>query len=308
MTAKMPNTLEHFSNATKQRVEITLDRALSDRASPWVSGSDFDVSRIFEAMRYAILGGGKRLRAMLVYSAYESLSGIASDSRVDALAAAIECIHAYSLVHDDLPAMDDDALRRGKPTTHIAFDEATAILAGDALQSLAFELICDSGLSHQQIQAAVKVLASASGALGMVGGQQFDLLSENRTITLDALKNLHAHKTGALIRAAATLGAIAANADKQQRLLLDTYASHVGLAFQVVDDILDIESDTVTLGKQQGADVASNKATYPALMGLEASKRYAEALYNEALAALEQLNLNNKTLALIAKYIVIRSH
>jgi farnesyl diphosphate synthase len=229
-------------------------------------------ARLLAAMRHAVLLGGKRMRPLLVYATGEMLG--AKEEALDAPAVAVECIHAYSLVHDDLPAMDDDALRRGQPTVHIAFDEATAILAGDALQTLAFETLSEAPLPAEARIALIGELAFASGAAGMCGGQALDIDATGRggDIALADLQRLHALKTGALLRAAVRMGAIAADADAHTRTLLDRYSEALGLAFQIRDDLLDIEADSATLGKTAGKDAAQNKATFPALLGMDGSR------------------------------------
>ncbi len=254
----------------RERADAALTRALPDpSASP---------QRLHVAMRHAVLLGGKRMRPLLVYAA-GTLTG-ADEAALDAPAAAVELIHAYSLVHDDLPAMDDDALRRGQPTVHVAFDEATAILAGDALQSLAFEVLCATPVADGVRVALLRTLATAAGAAGMCGGQALDLdaTGNGRTLSVVELERLHALKTGALIRAAVRMGALCGDASDDQLQRLDRYADALGLAFQVRDDILDIEGDSATLGKTAGKDVAQDKATFPALIGLEASRARLEEL------------------------------
>lgn len=269
-----------------------------------------ELTRIYAAMRYSVVNGGKRVRPLLAYAACEALGGEAE--RADGAACAVELIHAYSLVHDDLPAMDDDDLRRGQPTTHIAYDEACAILAGDGLQALAFEVIGNAQLNPQDPQTRLDMLmllARAAGSAGMVGGQAIDLESVGRRIDQAALETMHRHKTGALIEASVQLGALAsgrANADALEALR--RYAEAVGLAFQVQDDILDVESDTATLGKTQGKDQAHDKPTYPALLGLDAAKAYALALRDQALAALESFGDSAEPLRALARYIVDRRH
>lgn len=247
-----------------------------------------ELERLYAAMRYSVMNGGKRVRPLLVFASCQALGG--DIKQAYGAACAVELIHAYSLVHDDLPAMDDDALRRGQPTTHIAFDEAYAILAGDALQSLAFDTLCDSTLSpisSQQRLDMLTILAKASGATGMVGGQALDLSSVGKTISQATLEWMHRHKTGALIQASVQLGAIASGQATPQVLQqLTDYAQAIGLAFQVQDDILDVTSDTQTLGKQQGSDLEHAKPTYPALLGLEQAKQYAVTLKNQAHQAL----------------------
>jgi len=267
-----------------------------------------ELERLYAAMRYSVMNGGKRVRPLLAYAACEALGAPAEQA--NGAACAVELIHAYSLVHDDLPAMDDDDLRRGQPTTHKAFDEACAILAGDGLQSLAFSALLDSGLSPQADSirlAMVQALAKAAGPAGMVGGQAIDLGSVGLKLDQQALEFMHRHKTGALIEASVRLGALAsARAEQAQLDALQVYAQAIGLAFQVQDDILDVESDTATLGKRQGADIARDKPTYPALLGLEAAKAYAIELRDQALIALQGFGETAEPLRALARYIVER--
>ncbi|MCE5983857.1 (2E,6E)-farnesyl diphosphate synthase [Pseudomonas sp. LF19] len=267
-----------------------------------------ELTRLYQAMRYSVMNGGKRVRPLLAYAACETLGG--TPEQANGAACAVELIHAYSLVHDDLPAMDDDDLRRGQPTTHKAFDEACAILAGDGLQSLAFSALLDPQLSPQQDSirlAMVQALALAAGPAGMVGGQAIDLGSVGLKLDQTALEFMHRHKTGALIEASVRLGALAsARADQTQLKALQTYAQAIGLAFQVQDDILDVESDTETLGKRQGADIARDKPTYPALLGLDAAKAYALELRDQALHALRPFDAAAEPLRELARYIVER--
>lgn len=267
-----------------------------------------ELTRLYAAMRYSVMNGGKRVRPLLAYAACEAL-GVAPE-QANGAACAVELIHAYSLVHDDLPAMDDDDLRRGQPTTHKAFDEACAILAGDGLQSLAFNALLDPQLSPQADSirlAMVQTLALAAGPAGMVGGQAIDLGSVGVKLDQTALEFMHRHKTGALIEASVRLGALAsARASQAQLDALQTYAQAIGLAFQVQDDILDVESDTETLGKRQGADIARDKPTYPALLGLEAAKVYALELRDQALDALRPFDAAAEPLRELARYIVER--
>ncbi|MFJ3262414.1 (2E,6E)-farnesyl diphosphate synthase [Pseudomonas sp. NPDC086581] len=267
-----------------------------------------ELTRIYAAMRYSVVNGGKRVRPLLAYAACEALGGEAE--RADGAACAVELIHAYSLVHDDLPAMDDDDLRRGQPTTHIAFDEACAILAGDGLQALAFEVIGNARLNPQDAQTRLDMLLAltrAAGSAGMVGGQAIDLESVGRRIDQAALETMHRHKTGALIEASVQLGALASGrADDASLDALRRYAEAIGLAFQVQDDILDVESDTATLGKTQGKDQAHDKPTYPSLLGLDAAKAYALALRDQALAALDGFGDSAEPLRALARYIVER--
>ncbi|UVJ43501.1 (2E,6E)-farnesyl diphosphate synthase [Pseudomonas sp. LS1212] len=267
-----------------------------------------ELTRLYEAMRYSVMNGGKRVRPLLAYAACEALGGAAEQA--NGAACAVELIHAYSLVHDDLPAMDDDDLRRGLPTTHKAFDEACAILAGDGLQSLAFTALLDPRLSPQDETtrlAMVQALALAAGPAGMVGGQAIDLGSVGLKLDQKALEFMHRHKTGALIEASVTLGALASGrAEKAELKSLQAYARAIGLAFQVQDDILDVESDTATLGKRQGADIARDKPTYPALLGLDAAKAYALELRDQALHALRPFDAAAEPLRELARYIVDR--
>ncbi len=267
-----------------------------------------ELERLYEAMRYSVMNGGKRVRPLLVYAACETLGGDAQCA--DGAACAVELIHAYSLVHDDLPAMDDDDLRRGQPTTHKAFDEATAILAGDGLQSLAFEVLADRRRNPHDAELRLqmlKALSSAAGPAGMVGGQAIDLGSVGQKLDRDALEAMHRHKTGALIEASVLLGALASsNADDLSLKALLHYARAIGLAFQVQDDILDVESDTATLGKTQGKDEAHDKPTYPALLGLDAAKVYALELRDQALHAVRLFGDSAEPLRELARYIVER--
>ncbi|MBL6750855.1 MAG: polyprenyl synthetase family protein [Nevskia sp.] len=257
-------------------------------------------------MRYAC-EGGKRLRALLVYAAGETLG--ADPARLDAPACAVELIHAYSLVHDDLPAMDDDDLRRGRPTVHKAYDEAMGILVGDALQTLAFDVIAHAEmLGTAQRVHMLGLLARASGSLGMVGGQVVDIESEGRTLSLERLQSLHARKTGALIRASLQLGGVAANADAQAAAALERYGELIGLAFQIQDDVLDETASTEALGKTAGKDLAQHKSTYPALLGLDGARRRAEALFDEARAAVLGLPGGGAPLAWLVSFIQQRTH
>ena len=262
--------------------------------------------RLHDAMRYAALEGGKRVRPLLVFASGE-VSG-ASAERLEIAAAAVEMIHAYSLVHDDLPCMDDDVLRRGKPTVHVEYDEATALLVGDALQSLAFQVIAEGKIADgaQTQLEMVKLLAQAAGSRGMAGGQQIDLESTGKQLSLPELELMHIHKTGALIRAAVLLGFLAGkNVRDQERQKLDSYAKAVGLAFQVVDDVLDHEASTATLGKTAGKDSKQGKATYVSLMGIARAKELAQELRGKAHAALEGLPASRR-LAELADFIVLR--
>ena len=290
------------------RVEKRLDEALTNTKAP---------KTLIDSMRYSTLAGGKRIRALLVYA-----SGIITGAKLEALdtiAAAIECIHAYSLIHDDLPAMDDDELRRGKPTNHIKFGEATAILAGDALQTLAFELILsmESDLRDYQVRLIGLEIAKASGAAGMVGGQMLDIEATNKVLERAQLERVHRCKTGALILAATRAGALAGDLNnKEQISALELYAANIGLAFQVIDDILDIESSTEILGKPSGSDLELKKSTYPALLGLQESKQLAENLYLQAMDCVSTIGDNTdqtqgsglSMLNAIAELIIKRTH
>jgi farnesyl diphosphate synthase len=295
---RLPEFLAH----TRARVESALDQRLPP--------ANTEPRRLHAAMRYGTLGGGKRLRAALVCATGEAL-GVQSDV-LDVPACALELIHAYSLVHDDLPAMDNDDLRRGKPTCHKAFDEATAILAGDALQTLAFELLArDPALAIDSTQrlAMLAQLAQASGSTGMAGGQAIDLDAVGKPMALAELADMHARKTGALIRAAVALGALSApNIDAARLAQLDAYARAIGLAFQITDDILDVEGDTATLGKPQGSDQKHAKPTYPALLGLERARALAREQHAAALESLRSLGDNGQLLGEIADFILDRTH
>jgi farnesyl diphosphate synthase len=263
-------------------------------------------ARLHEAMRYATLEGGKRVRPLLAFAAGEVAA--AAPERLDMVAAAVELIHAYSLVHDDLPCMDNDVLRRGKPTVHVEYDEATALLVGDALQSLAFQLLADQRLAddpRMQLE-MVKTLAVAAGSRGMAGGQQIDLESTGKALSLPELEIMHIHKTGALIRAAVTLGAACGAADRHQKNALDRYAKAIGLAFQVVDDVLDYDASTSTLGKTAGKDSRQGKPTYVSALGVPRARELAGELRAEALAALEGLGERARRLAQLADFIVLR--
>ncbi|OZA30163.1 MAG: geranyl transferase [Hydrogenophilales bacterium 17-61-9] len=263
--------------------------------------------RLHEAMRYAVLGGGKRVRPLLAFAAGE-VTG-ADANRVQHAAAAVELIHAYSLVHDDMPAMDNDALRRGKPTVHVEFDEATALLVGDALQSLAFEMLTAQPLSDDPaIQLnMVLLLARAAGSRGMAGGQAIDLASVGKPLDLTELEFMHIHKTGALIRASVLLGAQCGAVDAATTAALDRYAKCIGLAFQVVDDILDAEAPTATLGKTAGKDAADNKPTYVSLLGAARARELAQQLRADAHTALAHLGEPAGRLRQLADFVVERS-
>ncbi len=306
----MSRPFPDYLRECQQRIDDALPRLIGQAASEYSEHAAPHLHKLFESIHYSTLNGGKRVRPVLVYAAAHTIKpGFENDEALDHVAAAVECIHAYSLVHDDLPAMDDDALRRGKPTCHIAFDEATAILAGDGLQSIAVELLASvPSLADQRRLALIKTLVAAAGPRGMVGGQAIDLGAVNQSPTLETLEAMHQLKTGALLRAAVRLGAQYAGADDERLRKLDQYGRAIGLAFQVQDDILDIEASTETLGKTQGSDLARNKPTYPALLGMEGAKQRAQALYEEAMAALEGFNEQALRLRELARFIVQREH
>ncbi len=298
----MNQDLKTYLTTCQQRVESALAHRLpSEKILPL---------KLHNAMRYSVLNGGKRTRPMLTYATGHVL-GISPDE-LDAIACAVECIHVYSLIHDDLPAMDDDDLRRGKPTCHVAFDEATAILAGDGLQAFAFELLAHDATikaSAQKRLEMITTLAKASGSQGMVGGQAIDLESVGKMLTLPELENMHIHKTGALIRASVVLATLAGeNVNSEAAKKLDNYAKCIGLSFQVKDDILDEESDTVTLGKTQGKDKDNNKPTYPALLGLAGAKEKAQHLHEKALENLADFGDEANLLRELSLYIIQRDH
>ena len=292
-------TSVQLSDSYRLRLEQLLADALSiDDVAP---------SRLHEAMRYSALAGGKRIRPILVYASGEALK--TPIAALDRIAVAVECVHAYSLVHDDLPAMDDDDLRRGIPTAHKAFDEATAILSGDALQAFAFEWLSEpiEGISALSQLRLIQGLSAAAGSRGMVGGQAIDLASVGQQLTEQQLEVMHAHKTGALINACVLLPSYCTETvTEQQRDSLTRYAAAIGLAFQVQDDILDVESDTATLGKQQGADIAANKPTYPSILGMDGAKQKLRELHQEAFGALDVFGSEADLLRDIARFIVQR--
>lgn len=284
----------------QQRTEIALAGVLPD---PTIAPQ-----RLHEAMRYAVLGGGKRVRPLLAHAAGELAGAPAQD--VDRIACAIELIHAYSLVHDDMPCMDDDVLRRGKPTVHVEYDEATALLAGDALQTLAFQILADTPISagaNAQL-AMVSHLAVASGSRGMAGGQAIDLAAVGKQLGREELEFMHVHKTGALIRAAVLLGARAGTVlDATDLERLDHYAKVVGLLFQVVDDILDAAADTATLGKTAGKDADNDKPTYVSLLGLTEARQLAEDMLVDAKTTLGPFGQRAQRLEQLADYVVHRA-
>jgi len=290
-----------WSRTIQTRVESALDRLLPlETIAP---------EPLHRAMRYATLGGGKRVRPMLAFAAGEAVG--ADPAKVEAAACAVELIHVYSLTHDDLPCMDDDDLRRGKPTCHKEFDEATALLVGDALQSEAFEVLANNALgldSATQVD-MLGILARAAGSRGMCGGQAVDLASTGKRLELAELEFMHIHKTGALIQASVLLGAMAGGPlEKEQRNRLEHYARCIGLAFQVMDDVLDAETDTATLGKTAGKDAAQGKATYLTLMSAKEARAYAQELMDEALEAAAHFGTPGGRLADIARFIVERRY
>jgi len=296
-----PTDLDTFLADCQQRVETALQRFLPD--------TDTLPTHLHEAMRYSVLDGGKRIRPVLVYAAGHALG--ANQQRLDVAACAVECIHAYSLIHDDLPAMDDDDLRRGKPSCHKAFGEAEAVLAGDALQTQAFYLLAHADMGDIRAERRLEMverLALASGSRGMVGGQAIDLAAVGKTLDIAQLEDMHIHKTGMLIRAAVLLGALCADqVNETTQHALDHYGKAIGLAFQVQDDILDITGNTEQLGKQSGADQARDKPTYPALLGLTGARERAQDLHQTALEALAGLDERADPLRWISRYIVERS-
>jgi farnesyl diphosphate synthase len=294
----MPD-FQSWASARQSRIEATLHNVLP--------APEIAPQRLHAAMRYAVLGGGKRVRPLLAFAAGELAQ--ADPERVAIAASAVELIHAYSLVHDDLPCMDDDVLRRGKPTAHVEYDEPTALLVGDALQSLAFQLLGEYRLADEpaaQLQ-MVKLLAAAAGSRGMAGGQAIDLESVGKTLNVPELEFMHIHKTGAIIRASALLGARCGSGLSEQELAqVDNYAKLVGLAFQVVDDVLDAEASTATLGKTAGKDADHNKPTYVSVLGVSRSRAFAEELRRDALAAVDSFGERALRLRQLADFIVLR--
>ncbi len=288
-------------SAYRQRVDVSMFAYLQ---SPSEGNS-----RLRAAMIYAVINGGKRVRPVLTYATGEALGANLKD--LDAPACAVEMVHAYSLVHDDLPAMDNDDLRRGKPTCHRYFDEATAILAGDALQARAFTLLTENTPSSDMATRLkmIQILGNASGCSGMAQGQAIDLESVGLELTLEELENMHRHKTGALIRASVAMGALTAGINSKEILsALDKYATAIGLGFQIVDDILDVVSDTKTLGKPQGSDKALNKPTYPSLLGLKGARKHAMQTHELAMTHLQDLPVSFDILRDLSKYILNRTH
>jgi farnesyl diphosphate synthase len=302
MIARAPgDPFERRLEEYRQRADNRLESVLTqDSQMP---------ARLLDAMRYSVLGGGKRVRPLLAYASGE-LFGIPSE-KIDAIAASVELVHAYSLIHDDLPAMDDDDLRRGRPTTHRAFDEATAILAGDALQALAFEALCRDSLLTEVPQQQIRViqwLAEAIGGAGMVGGQALDLDAEGQRVNEQGLEEIHRRKTGQLIRAAIMMPCELVNPDAESRATLDKFASDIGLVFQIRDDLLEVEQDTDTLGKNAASDADNEKSTYPSVLGLEGAQARADAIYSDALNALESFGPASAGLAWLAELILTRKY
>lgn len=296
MTPALKDFISHFSRRANQQLQL----ALPNR----IPGGE----RLLDAMSYSLLNGGKRVRPLLVYASAKAVQGDLNAPTVDASACAIECIHAYSLVHDDLPAMDDDDLRRGKPTCHIAFDEATAILAGDALQCLAFDTLLHCAAPAPLIVELCRELSLASGATGMVVGQAIDLAAVDTQPNLELLECMHNHKTGALIEAAVVMGARSSGSvDEAVLRSLRDYAKTIGLSFQVQDDILDVTTDTTVLGKRQGADNDRNKPTYVSLLGLDGARHKAKQLHEQALVSLSQFGPQADILRDMSAYIIERT-
>lgn len=302
----MPQTFSPLLAQWRQRIETLLDAALPKADDDAHAKDGLVPVRLHAAMRHAVLNGGKRMRPLLTYATGHILG--APLAALDAAAVAVECLHCYSLVHDDLPAMDNDALRRGQPTVHVAFDEATAILAGDALQAFAFEHLATAALPAGTLLPMLAELARAGGEAGMCGGQALDMAATGKPVDLAALTRLHALKTGALLRAAIRLGALAGGASAAQQQALDDYADALGLAFQIRDDLLDIEGDSQTLGKTAGKDSAQDKATFPALIGVDASRQRLDALHRQMQAALGTLPGDTGVLAALAAQVVSRTH
>ena len=298
----MSNALQFqgWLHSHSERTELALDRLLD--------AAQTTPRRLHEAMRYAAQGGGKRIRPLLVYAAGQLGDGKECDEALDAAAVAIECIHAYSLVHDDLPCMDDDDLRRGRPTVHKAYDEATALLVGDALQTRAFEILANTNADADVRLKMISALAAASGSRGMAGGQAIDLESVGKKLDLAGLKQMHAMKTGALLSCAVELGGIAAQLNPMQMAHLESYSKSLGLAFQIVDDVLDATADSQTLGKTAGKDAAANKPTYVTLMGLDYAKQQAKELQETAIASLDSFGVPAQALKDLALLVVDRSN
>jgi geranylgeranyl pyrophosphate synthase len=296
------------SEAFAERLDHYRSRVDSKLADV-LRASDEVPHRLLDAMRYSVLGGGKRVRPLLVYASGELIG--AAEGALDSVAAAVELIHAYSLVHDDLPAMDDDDLRRGRPTTHRQFDEATAILAGDALQALAFEVLATDPKLAASPQAQVKILAwlaRAAGPAGMVGGQTLDMAAEGRTMDESGLERIHRGKTGALIRAAIMMPSELGSLSSAERENLDVFARDIGLVFQIRDDLLEVEQDTATLGKNAGSDSGNDKSTYPSTLGVEGARRRAAETQRRAVDALRTFGGRSDALLWLSEFILNRSY
>jgi geranylgeranyl pyrophosphate synthase len=289
--------LDHYRRRVDHKLAAVLD---TDHEVP---------EALLAAMRYSVLGGGKRVRPLLVYASGELVG--ADEGTLDALAAAVELIHAYSLVHDDLPAMDDDDLRRGRPTTHRQFDEATAILAGDALQALAFEVLASDRSLAAKPQAQVQILAwlaRAAGPAGMVGGQALDMAAEGQRLDERGLERIHRGKTGALIRASIMMPSELGSLSAEQRANLDVFANDIGLVFQIRDDLLEVEQDTATLGKRAGSDASNHKSTYPSTLGIEGARQRAAETQQRAVTALKSLGQSGDGLLWLSEFILNRSY
>lgn len=302
------DSLDAYFAQHQQRLECFLKDAIDLHSKIIVKQAA--AKPLLDSLHYSCLDGGKRIRAMLVYMAAQACQSSDTDSEmIDCAAAAVELVHCYSLIHDDLPAMDDDELRRGKPSCHIAFGEANAILAGDALQTLAFTLLTQAGNGKAQLRLTLLAqLTEAAGINGMVGGQAIDLAVTGQSLSYSELVTMHQLKTGALIEAAVAMGASCSGATANQQQALLEYAQAIGLAFQIQDDILDIEGESIDIGKPQGADIAAKKATYPAILGLEAAKAEAQALCDSALASLSVFDQKAAPLRDLARFIIKRSH
>lgn len=293
MTIEMETGIAYIEEK-RRLVDLLLDS--------YLPSEDIYPNALHKAMRYSVLAGGKRLRPVLSMTTYESFGGVDEDI-INPAACALEFIHTYSLIHDDLPCMDDDDLRRGMPTLHKKFDEATAVLAGDALHDLAFSLVAQAGSA-----VAVKELADAIGTFGMLGGQMADVEAEGMSVNLEQVRFIHSHKTGALIKAAVRIGAILAGVDGEELRRLSQYGEKIGLAFQIIDDILDIEGDQKRLGKKVGSDCRNNKATYPGTAGMEQAHIDADRLIDEAITISERFCLKNNHFRSIARYIGQREY
>lgn len=302
MPSQLPDSLSHtYTSANK---------CITEYFKTYIASQQIHTPTLLSAIEYSLLNGGKRLRPLLVFLTGEMLN--VDNAALSPVALAVECIHAYSLVHDDLPAMDDDDLRRGQATCHIKYDEATAILAGDALQTMAFELIAK--IDEQSVNSTtkielIKLLSSAAGLAGMVGGQSLDLQATNKQIDLDQLSTLHKMKTGAMIRVSVMIAcALKSDMSERHKQCLENFATCIGLAFQIQDDILDVTADTDTLGKPQGSDVDANKSTFVSLLGLDGAVQALDEQYMQAVNALDDLPYNTDKLRELANFIVKRAY